>query len=430
MINLQNLRSMDLSSTLRDFRATGNVPNAQQISLPRQTMSLPTNAAPTMAQSGAAQSSASQNPAQRYLQMYPDVMREAQRQAGFGFRNDGVPRSFDANRDGRLSPDEYAQWHYQNYGQNEGREWNTAPQQPSRPTPEPIPYQPIPQPGPPTPAPAPMPAPVPGPTRPVPGPSAPAPTPANPAPSPTTPPPSGLPVQQGSTDPFTSYVAPIDVPYYGYGGESALYEQVPELTLAERQQQAIADFQNSPEYQITLANRFAPTSQEFEADPGYQFRVQEGTRALDQSAAARGMLLSGKQIKDLEQYRQGLASQEYGNWYQRASAEDANRYARYSTEYGNFVNNLRGIAGLGTTAGQTANNVTPFLGSGANAFGQMGQAYANQGANLANIFGANANAQGAIWGNAIGAATGALGNVDWGQQFNNWFGGGNSGGQV
>lgn len=61
----------------------------------------------------------------------------------------------------------------------------------------------------------------------------------------------------------------------------------------------------------------APDMSEFQADPGYQFRLNEGNKALDRSAAGRGMLLSGAQLKSLGRYNQGMASQEFGNWFNR-----------------------------------------------------------------------------------------------------------------
>lgn len=47
--------------------------------------------------------------------------------------------------------------------------------------------------------------------------------------------------------------------------------------------------------------------------PGYQFAQEEGTQALDRSAAARGRLNSGRQSKDLMRFGTGLADSTYGN---------------------------------------------------------------------------------------------------------------------
>jgi len=46
--------------------------------------------------------------------------------------------------------------------------------------------------------------------------------------------------------------------------------------------------------------------------PGYQWQQQQGQQAVDRSDAAKGLLLSGGQLKDTMAYNQGLASQSYG----------------------------------------------------------------------------------------------------------------------
>lgn len=58
----------------------------------------------------------------------------------------------------------------------------------------------------------------------------------------------------------------------------------------------------------------------FMTDPGYGFRFDEGQRAIERSAAARGMGLSGGILRELARYGQGLGSAEYGNVYNRLSA--------------------------------------------------------------------------------------------------------------
>ena len=114
-----------------------------------------------------------------------------------------------------------------------------------------------------------------------------------------------------------------------------------------------------------LATEYTPFGMEqFQQDPGYAFRMQEGMKALERSAAARGGLLSGGMLKGAQQYGQGLASQEYMNAFNRYQAE---RNAR--------LNPLQSLAGVGQTAtnqlgqaGQTmAGNVGQALGAAAQA---------------------------------------------------------------
>lgn len=103
--------------------------------------------------------------------------------------------------------------------------------------------------------------------------------------------------------------------------------------------------------------------EQFQADPGYAFRLGEGVKALERSRAAAGGLLSGGTGKALTRYGQDLGSQEYGN-----------AFSRYQTERANQLNPLAAL----TAAGQGATNV---LGTAAGNYGtQAGAGTANIGA--------------------------------------------------
>ena len=91
--------------------------------------------------------------------------------------------------------------------------------------------------------------------------------------------------------------------------------------------------------------------EQFQADPGYAFRLGEGVKALERSRAAAGGLLSGGTGKALTRYGQDLGSQEYGN-----------AFSRYQTERANQLNPLAAL----TAAGQGATNV---LGTAAGRYG-------------------------------------------------------------
>lgn len=108
-------------------------------------------------------------------------------------------------------------------------------------------------------------------------------------------------------------------------------------------------------------------------DPGYAFRLSEGMKALERSAAARGGLLSGAQMKGIQRYGQDMASQEYANAYNRALTEYNARVNRESTGY----NRLAALAGVGQTSTGQLSSAAGQLGSGlAGTYGQMGQAQA------------------------------------------------------
>ena len=115
------------------------------------------------------------------------------------------------------------------------------------------------------------------------------------------------------------------------------------------------------------------TMADYQADPGYQFRLDQGNKSVEQSAAARGSQLSGATMKALLKYGQGVASDEYGNAYNRFNNDQATQF-----------NRLSGIAGTGQQQ--------------VNALGQAGQ-------NFANAVGNNTmNTANQIGQNTIGAA--------------------------
>jgi hypothetical protein len=134
--------------------------------------------------------------------------------------------------------------------------------------------------------------------------------------------------------------------------------------------------------ELIAASRYQPFGMEqFQQDPGYAFRMKEGLRALENTAAARGGLLSGNQMRGVTRFGQELGSQEFTNAFNRYQAERAAR-----------LNPLQSLAGMGQT---TAANV-------AGQAGQYGQAQAANAAAMGNI-----RASGYI--NTANALTGAIG---------------------
>lgn len=58
---------------------------------------------------------------------------------------------------------------------------------------------------------------------------------------------------------------------------------------------------------------------EHRASPGYAFRFNEGQRAVESGAAARGGLMSGKTLKDLARFGEGLAASDFEtDWARKA----------------------------------------------------------------------------------------------------------------
>lgn len=91
--------------------------------------------------------------------------------------------------------------------------------------------------------------------------------------------------------------------------------------------------------------------------PGYQFGLNQGQTALDRSAASRGLLLSGAQLKN---------SQQFGNNY------------AMQTAWNPYISSLTGLAGLGENAAATSGNQGVATGQGvANSYLAGGQAQAS-----------------------------------------------------
>jgi len=130
----------------------------------------------------------------------------------------------------------------------------------------------------------------------------------------------------------------------------------------------------------------------FKTDPGYAFRMAEGMKALERSAAARGGLLSGATLRGTQRFGQDLASQEYQNAFNRFQAERAGTLNPFQALAGTAQSSANT---LGSQAGQYGANVSNILGS----YGSAAQG---------NIIGSgNAQASGYMGGaNAIAGGVG------------------------
>jgi hypothetical protein len=95
---------------------------------------------------------------------------------------------------------------------------------------------------------------------------------------------------------------------------------------------------------------------DFEADPGYEFRRSEGGRGIEQSAAARGGLLSGAAAKELTRFNQDTASDEFdrahGRWADQRDTRLGTLRGQQGFDYGNF-RDQQGTE-LGALTGQQA----------------------------------------------------------------------------
>lgn len=123
-----------------------------------------------------------------------------------------------------------------------------------------------------------------------------------------------------------------------------------------------------------------PSSADVMAEPGYQFGLSEGQKAINNKLNAQGMSYSGPAIKAAGRFGTDYATTKYDSAFNRGEAAKTNEFNKFS-----------GVAGMGINA----SNMTA----------QAGTSYANAAGN--NLIGgadaqaANSLAQGNIWSNAL-----------------------------
>ena len=128
-------------------------------------------------------------------------------------------------------------------------------------------------------------------------------------------------------------------------------------------------------------------------DPGTAFRLSEGVKALDRSAASRGGLLSGATLKGVQRYGQDLGSQEFQNAFNRYTTG----FNADTSERNQLYNRYAGVAGTGQNA------VGSVTSQGANAAGNIGNAYMTSAANTGNAAMAAAGQRNSAFGGAANA---------------------------
>jgi hypothetical protein len=113
----------------------------------------------------------------------------------------------------------------------------------------------------------------------------------------------------------------------------------------------------------------------YQKSPGYQFQLNEGLRAVDAGASAKGILRSGATLKAEQAYGAGLADSDFGQYYNRLfqmsgvgetaaagqgafSAQAGKDIAQTNASAGNAQASIYGntTAGLSNAANTYANN--------------------------------------------------------------------------
>lgn len=180
----------------------------------------------------------------------------------------------------------------------------------------------------------------------------------------------------------------IDAYPWAFAGASALYQLMDEMGIARPETPMFPDLNSGPfAPKGADGNALYPSpgkmpmtkSLGFQETPGYRFAVEQGERGVTNNLAALGMKNSGAALKKLTEFRTGLANQEYGN----------------------YLNRLAAMAGMGQTQTNTTNSLTQT------AAGNIGNTLQDAGAARASGYIGSANA----WGNALASGTNQIGNA-------------------
>jgi hypothetical protein len=124
---------------------------------------------------------------------------------------------------------------------------------------------------------------------------------------------------------------------------------------------ASADDMNAAgsQYQNAFTQTFKPS--DLTMDPSYQWRLQQGEKALQASAAAKGSLMTGQGLADINNYAQNSASQEYGNAFNRFQVNQTNSWNRLASLAGVGQQSADTVGAAGT---QTGSNIAGTTMSG------------------------------------------------------------------
>ena len=186
-----------------------------------------------------------------------------------------------------------------------------------------------------------------------------------------------------------------NLPYQKFGKAGMqMYQQMLPQILAQSQYQQFTPemYQQSPLYTPMVRNLA-----ELQATPGYQFQLQQGQKQLDQSAAARGGLLSGAQMQAAQQFGQKQAATGFQDAWQRAQNAYMNAFNTYNAgqtaqragaaQQAGILGDITKIGyGAANAPTQTVQGVVPSaMASGTYAGNQQGNMYGAIGSTLGNL---------------------------------------------
>lgn len=174
----------------------------------------------------------------------------------------------------------------------------------------------------------------------------------------------------------------------------ALGNLTPYLSAGSRATGTLSDMTSTPGQGLlqNWTDTFqAPTAEQAAQTPGYKFQLQQGNDAIQKAAAARGGLLSGSTLADMNKFSQGIASSNYNDTWNRAHSQYQDAYQAFLNNQNNTFNRLSTMSGQGLNAAGTAGNIVTGIG------GDIASLYAQSGAAQAQGTIGKANAYGSIF---------------------------------
>ncbi len=180
-----------------------------------------------------------------------------------------------------------------------------------------------------------------------------------------------------------------DIATQQYNKGSGLY--APFTSAGSNAYTALGTKLNNNEFNVP-AGQFSWDPNNIEANPGYQFQLGQGRKAMNQTAAATGTLLGGSQQKQLNKFGQGLANTYENTFFNQALQGNQQNYGQQAQQAQNSYDRQSNYANMGLGAVQGQAN--------------LGQNYSQM---LADLLTGVANAKGA---GQIGAANAIGGQVN------------------
>lgn len=156
-----------------------------------------------------------------------------------------------------------------------------------------------------------------------------------------------------------------------------------------------------PTYSPYTFQPFDMSEAGLQATPGYQFTLDQGLKATQNSSIAQGA--SGNAIRAADQYATGLADSTYNQ-----------QFANWQTQQSNLLNaNVTNFNAAQSGFNTNYNRLLSLAGLGENAAAGVGQAATQTGTSMANtlIGGTNA-AAGSLIGGANASAAGTIGSAN------------------